>query len=434
MMRAAAAAAISAAMLLVPGGSATADVVTSGTSGVLQPHVLPSKDPFYRYGGQLPLRRVHPGTVLRSRPVTLALPKLQTPISATQLLYRTRDELGHPSVEVTTVVVPLPVPVQPRILAYLSFYDALGSECDPSYTLRGGYAGNTSNENQAKEEDALVVSNLAQGLVVTVPDFEGTDEHWAAGHEAGYGTLDAIRATESFLDVTAATKVGMYGYSGGSIAADWAAELAPRYAPALNLVGVAMGGIPVDLAHNLRYVNGSRGWSGVVPAVMVSLTRAFHLDLAKYGSAYGAKIFDAVKRECIGSFLGAYPGLRVERLVKHRYRHILQVPAFTRIANRLIMGSVPGHPIAPFFMAVGNADGVGDGVMVARDVEALAHEYCDQGDPVELQIYKGATHTEAALHFESPAVAYLLERFAGVRATGSCSSIPRGSSLAPLPT
>jgi hypothetical protein len=171
------------------------------------------------------------------------------------------------------VVDPLGGVVGTRILAYLSFYDALGPECDPSYTLTGGYAGNTSNENQAEEEDALVVSNLAQGLVVTIPDFEGTNEDWAAGHEAGYGTLDAIRATESYLAVPSSTEVGMYGYSGGSIAADWAAELAPRYAPALNVIGVAMGGIPVDLAHNMRYVNGSKGWSGVLPAVLVSLTR-----------------------------------------------------------------------------------------------------------------------------------------------------------------
>jgi acetyl esterase/lipase len=122
----------------------------------------------------------------------------------------------------------------------------------------------------------------------------------------------------------------------------------------------------------------------------------------------------------------------VQQLVKHRYRDILQVPAFKRIANRLIMGSVPGHPTAPFFMAVGNADGVGDGVMVARDVEALAYKYCHQGDPVELQVYKGAVHTEAALHFEAPAVAFLLARFAGVPASGNCASIPRGNSLSPL--
>ncbi len=49
----------------------------------------------------------------------------------------------------------------------------------------------------------------------------------------------------------------MVGYSGGSIATEFASELAPKYAPELNIVGVAEGGIPVDFAHNLTYINGS---------------------------------------------------------------------------------------------------------------------------------------------------------------------------------
>jgi hypothetical protein len=230
-----------AAVLLVTGLGVTTPAVSAGT------HVLPTKDPFYRYSGSVPLARVAPGTVLRERSVDLALPQLKTPLPAEQLLYRTRDEQGHPSVEATTVVDPLHGLVGSRILAYLSFYDAR-------------------------------------------------------------------------------TPVG----------------LRPRQ--------VRLG----IRAQGLR------------------------------------------------------PGTpRVHRLV-------------------------PGHPTAPLFMAVGNADGTGDGVMIARDVEALAHDYCRQGDRVEVNVYKGATHTEAALHFETPAVTFLLERFAGLPMTGNCATIPRGNSLAPL--
>ena len=50
-------------------------------------------------------------------------------------------------------------------------------------------------------------------------------------------------------------------------------ELAPKYAPELNIVGTAIGGVPVHLAHNLRYINGTDSWSGVIPAVLVSLGR-----------------------------------------------------------------------------------------------------------------------------------------------------------------
>ena len=35
------------------------------------------------------------------------------------------------------------------------------------------------------------------------------------------------------------TPTGMLGYSGGSIATEWASELAPSYAPELNIIGAA---------------------------------------------------------------------------------------------------------------------------------------------------------------------------------------------------
>jgi hypothetical protein len=89
-------------------------------------------------------------------------------------------------------------------------------------------------------------------------------------------------------------------------------------------------------------------------------------------------------------------------------------------------------------MAVGNHDGTGDGVMVAADVEALAHEYCQQGVPVTfseytVDQYTGLDHTEAITPFESAALPFLEERFAGAPPVNGCASIGVGNSLAPLP-
>ena len=65
------------------------------------------------------------------------------------------------------------------------------------------------------------------------------------------------------------------------------------------------------------------------------------------------------------------------------------------------MGTAPGHPAEPLLFGVGNADGTGDGIMVAGDVEALAHEYCKQGLPVTFDEYTGLPHTEAAAPLRS---------------------------------
>ena len=90
-----------------------------------------------------------------------------------------------------------------------------------------------------------------------------------------------MRAAEADLTLPASTPVGLYGYSGGSIASEWASELAPTYAPELNVVGVAEGGIPVDYAHNLRYINGSPSWSGIMPGILLALTRAYDVDITQ---------------------------------------------------------------------------------------------------------------------------------------------------------
>lgn len=411
-------------------GPATAGTATA--SSMPRPH----NDPFYSYTGRTPLKDIAPGTVLKRRSTTLSLfGQGSTPVPAEQLLYRTRDEQRRPTVTVTTVVQPTgPSPGAAHgIVAYLSFYDALGDECDPSYTLRGGDSGTAANRQQAQVEEGLVTSLAAQGYAVTVPDFEGEHLHWAAGQESGWSTLDAVRATESWLHAKASsTPVGLFGYSGGSIAGEWAAELAPRYSPRLDIAGTAIGGIPVDMAHNLRYINGSKDWSGIIPAVLVSLGRAFGVHVRHYESAYGRRLARRVSHQCIGSFNGAYPGLRVQQLVKHRYRHFLQVPVFARIINHLIMGTAPGHPNAPMLLAVGDKDGTGDGVMVADDVEALGHEYCQQGVTVQFTRLSGADHTQAGAQFFPLAEQFLGQRLAGVPVTGNCASIGRGNSLAPL--
>ncbi len=391
---------------------------------------LPAKDSFYRYHGKKPLREIKRGTVVAKRSVMLSIGTV-TPalVPATQLLYRTQNQLRQPTVTVTTVANPLGVST--GIVAYLSFYDALGGKCSPSYTLRGGNPG-ADNQQLATTESGLVASLVAQGYAVTVPDFEGTRLHWVAGQESGWNTLDGIRATERFLGAKKSTPVGLFGYSGGSIAGEWAAELAPGYAPELNLVGAALGGLPVHLAHNLKYVNGSDDWSGVIPAVLVALGRAFDLPVAKFESAYGRKVSRQVAHQCIGSFNGNYPGLTVQKLLKKKYRHFLQIPEFARVINKLIMGTTKGHPELPMFLGVGNEDGTGDHVMIVKDVEALAHQYCGQGVTVQFTTYPGSEHTAAGIQFFPAAEAFLAQRIAGVPFAGNCADIGKGNSLAPL--
>jgi hypothetical protein len=433
----------SMAVAFASGTTAAATVATStatsgpagparGPAAIASTPLPPNQDPFYSYSGSTPLADIAPGTVLNQRSVQVALGTNSTPITAEQLLYRTTGELGQPIATVTTVLMPATGTAAPDLVDYLSFYDALGAQCDPSYTLQGGNPG-SANEQQAEAEQAFIASYLANNFIVTIPDFEGPDLEWTAGYLAGYASLDALRATESYLKLPVSTKAGLTGYSGGSIAAEWASEVAPHYAPELDIVGVAEGGIPVDYAHNLAYINGATSsWSSIIPAVLVALSLAYGVDLTPYLSPYGVQLTTQDAQACIGSLSGV-PGLTIQQLLKPQYQDFLAVPVFAKIVDDLIMGSVPGHPTGPLFMGVGDSDGTGDGIMVTADVEGLAHEYCQQGVPLQLSVYQGSDHTQAAAQFEPDAISFLQQRFAGVPFPDGCSSVPTGNSLAPLP-
>lgn len=386
---------------------------------------LPSQDPFYTYSGSL--AGVAPGTVLKTRSVTIS-DFGATIAGASQVLYRTTGELGQPTVTVATIIKPV-LPGTTKIVSYQTAYDALGDQCDPSYTLQGGSGGGAT----ASDEEQLIALYVEAGDTVVVPDYEGTNLDWGAGQESGYGTLDGIRAAEQSLGVPqSSTPVAMVGYSGGSIATEFASELQSSYAPGLDIVGTAEGGVPVDFAHNTAYINGSQGWSGVIPAVLVGLGRAFHLNIDKYSSPYGLEVAHQVESQCIASFYGNYPGLTVQKLLKPQYQNLYAIPQIASISNHLTM-STAGTPKGPLLIGVGNADGTGDGVMVAADVEALAHTYCERGVSVQFNEYSGDDHTEAAVPFELAALSFISERLSGASVANGCSSIGQGNSLAPLP-
>jgi hypothetical protein len=58
----------------------------------------------------------------------------------------------------------------------------------------------------------------------------------------------------------------MWGYSGGSLATEWAAELQPTYAPELNFAGAALGGLVPNITSVLKTINGGHLLASSQPA------------------------------------------------------------------------------------------------------------------------------------------------------------------------
>lgn len=98
---------------------------------------------------------------------------------------------------------------------------------------------------------------LDRGWFINIPDFEGPQAAFSATVLAGHATLDAIRAVLSLIRTPGILlpnsankfKYAMWGYSGGSLASEKAAELQVQYAPELSagFVGAALGGLVSNL-------------------------------------------------------------------------------------------------------------------------------------------------------------------------------------------
>ncbi len=78
-------------------------------------------------------------------------------------------------------------------------------------------------------------------------------------------------------------------------------------------------------------------------------------------------------------------------------------------------------------------DGTGDEVMIAKDVQELAWEYCQRGVDVEFHVYPYSNHDEAEPQFEAQALVFPEERYAGLPVSSECGSITPGNPLTPLP-
>jgi Secretory lipase len=399
---------------------------------------------FYRYTGSTPLAQIPPGTVLKTRVLSYHVAGIALPVQVIQLLYRSAGALGQPTANVTSVLEPLVPPAAPRAVSYQSFYDSLNPADEPSVQIAGGL---TLGGLVADAEAVVIAPLLLQGYRVIVPDTEGQTADFSSGPEYGLNTLNSIRAAANspLTGITRTTPVGMFGYSGGAIATDWAAQLAPSYAPAVNrqLVGAAEGGVLVDPAHNLTYVDGSSIWAGIIPMAIIGIARGFHIDITPYLSNYGRQLYSTLQTASIVNVLGQYPGLTFAQLVKPRYANPASIPVLVKVENELNTGSIASATV-PMFIGQGangvlegtpgNKPGIGpgDGVMVAGDVRTLARDFCASGTAVDYTQYDTLSHVTTFPAWAPAALAWLGGRFAGTQAPNDCAQIPPGNSLAPV--
>lgn len=212
----------------------------------------PNIDPFYTVPTNISSYKN--GHVLQSRPVITL--NEGASVQSYQVLYRTNDELGSATATVATIWVPAQPAWPPRLFSQQVAEDSIAIDCAPSWA----YVNSTSEAHDYVHSGGplLIRWALRQGYYVISPDHYGPMSAMVAGRMEGHATLDGLRSALSFLGLPVnATKIGLWGYSGGSHATAWAATLHDEYAPELQIAAASYGGLPADIAETFRLIDGT---------------------------------------------------------------------------------------------------------------------------------------------------------------------------------
>lgn len=398
-----------AAGTLGAGSTARAvDVPGSGPADLSAYPTLPSLDPFYT--PPKPLPRVEPGTILRSRAVTVRGLGLPLPVSAWQVLYRSTDAQGRPNaVSGTLAVLQDGRPAADRpLVAYNIGTHGLASECAPSYLVRLG----------VDPEEMLMGAVLTRGWAIMVTDYEGLGtpgpHTYTSGLATGRAVLDGARAALRLPDggLGPKSQIGIWGYSEGGLASTWAAELAPTYAPELNLKGTAAGGVPANLSHIGKLIDGGP-LAGFLLAAAVGLDRANPgLRLNALLNDKGKAAAESIAGQCVAQWTVQFANHPLSEYT--RVPNPLDVPRIAAVIAKNALGT--GRPSAPLHIY----ESVNDEFIPVGDVRELVRTYCDKGVVVEYTEDAMSEHISYAAQGSTAALTWLAGRFAGAEAPSTC--------------
>jgi hypothetical protein len=263
---------------------------------------------------------------------------------------------------------------------------------------------------------------IQKGWALAISDYEGLgtpgDHAYVVGQSLGRSVIDSVRAAQRLPEtgLQADAKVAFWGYSEGGNATAWAAELQSDYAPEINLVGVASGGVPADLESLARSNDGSVAYATLVLA-SIGLNAAYpELQLDSYLNERGRAVAESVRNRCIFSAVPLYAFQRMARYLNDI--DPVTTPLWQARMRENRLGQQP--PQVPMYLYHGNLDQA----VNYPQAKALRNTYCRAGVQLQWGVFLGE-HVSTYAFAQTDAVRFLSRRFAGRDTPNSCTWLRR---------
>ncbi|MBD2896552.1 putative inactive lipase [Actinomadura sp. RB99] len=292
------------------GAALAAPVIASQPASAAPFACLSSDNDIYAADGNV---QGDPGDLLGCRQVQL--PGVSNPpgYKAWKIRYVSTDAKGAKVAVTGTVAVPTDAWSQGGSRPTVAFNPGTlgsGPQCAFSKQLTGQYQDMYEGDNIAtflKAGDAVAATD-GLGYIA------GKVHPYVNGADAGHALLDVVRASRQIPGGSLKDdgKVGISGYSEGGAASLWGAQLAKSYAPELNVVGAAAGGVPGDLRVTAKALNGSL-FAGFLADALVGLNAQYpEMPFDELMNDQGRQAVKTAESNCLMGTLASFLGAKVE--------------------------------------------------------------------------------------------------------------------------
>jgi pimeloyl-ACP methyl ester carboxylesterase len=317
-----------------------------------------------------------PGVLLRSEPLKDVI--LPAGMRGWRILYATTVNDGTPATAVATVFAPTDPPAGPRpVITWEHATTGLLQKCMPSLV-------------SAPAVGILARDRIAMaGWVVVATDYsfaeKGGPHPYLIGEGEARAALDSVRAARQMPELTLDKRMVVWGHSQGGHAALWTGIVGPRYAPDLEILGIAA----IAPAANIKNIL----------AMDVAVDKRFGAYLAlSYSRFYPDITFEqAVRPEALDAarqivnlcdFVPPNHPQRIEALAATFDGPALAMSSNKALQARLEQNTPDGLIKAPVVIA----QGLSDIVVPPSATDAYVEERCSAGQRIEYWTFAGRDH------------------------------------------
>jgi pimeloyl-ACP methyl ester carboxylesterase len=374
------------------------------------PQTLPANitvhapDAFYDPSPVMPRQ---PGALLRSEPLTDVI--LPAGTRGWRILYATTVDDNTPATAVATVFAPTDSPAGPRpVIAWVHATTGLLQKCMPSLM--------SLPSKGVPERDRIV----SAGWVVVATDYsfaeKGGPQPYLIGEGEARAVLDSVRAARQMPELTLDKRMVVWGYSQGGHAALWTGIVGPRYAPDLEIVGVAAIAPAANISNILAMnVEADKRFG---PYIALSYSRFYH-DI-NFEQAIRPEALDAASQIVnLCNFVPPEDSQRIEELLATFDGPALATSSNKALRARIEQNTPNGLIKAPLVIA----QGLSDIVVPPSATDAYVKERCAAGQRLEYWTLAGRDHLtilERGSPIEELLITWTTGRFANEPQASGC--------------